>query len=274
MKLNHYKNWYETYLKMIYPRTLEQDVEIHPTPSMNEYLDRCVFSLENLKHKVFDLKQSSVNRNSKLEEKTFQRVIEFLGQLQTYINSSKLSSKDLLKARQIINEFENIFQANQQRVIDIFQSELDDELPSKLIIWKNFVDQCMQAQDKKSSWDYWWDIKENELVDWEGEEEYDDFINRMQNDSRYIKAWEYWDYIEPLAIRDEICPTIQLGKSYCSVNKYNEQLSFLDEQLKKILLKEKHILLSSQEQYYPKSYYWWYYHIPQNVLLWNEIDDD
>ncbi|EAZ91204.1 hypothetical protein [Crocosphaera chwakensis] len=131
----------------------------------------------------------------------------------------------------------------------------------------------MQAQDKKSSWDYWWDTKGNELVMWEGEEEYDDFINSMQNDSKYIKAWEYWDYIDPLFIRDEICPTIQLGKSYCSVNKYNKQLSFLDEQLKKILLKKKHILSSSQEQYYPKSYYWWYYHIPQNVVLWNEIDD-
>ncbi|WP_107667923.1 hypothetical protein [Cyanothece sp. BG0011] len=273
MKSSLNNNWYETYLKMIYPRTLEQNLEIHPTSSMNEYLDSCIFSLENLKYKVFDFKQSSVNRNSQLEEKNFQRVIEFLGKLQTHINSSKLSSKDLLKARQIINEFENIFQANEEKIIDLFQSELDNDLPSKLIIWKNFIEQCMQAQDKKSSWDYWWDTKENELVMWEGEEEYDDFINGMQNDSKYIKAWEYWDYIDPLIIRDEICPTIQLGKSYCSVKKYSDQLYFLDEQFKKILIKKKHILPSSQEQYYPKSYYWWYYYIPQNIVLWNERDD-
>ncbi|WP_157464573.1 hypothetical protein [Crocosphaera chwakensis] len=126
MKSSLNNNWYETYLKMIYPRTIEQDLEIHPTPSMNQYLDRCVFSLENLKYKVFNLKQSSVNRNSQLEEKTFQRVIEFLGKLQTHINSSKLSSKDLLKAHQIINEFENIFQANEEKIIDIFQSERKD----------------------------------------------------------------------------------------------------------------------------------------------------
>jgi len=236
MKPNHYKNWYQTYLNMIYPRTSEQDLEIHPTPSMEEYLDRCIVSLENFKYKVLNSKQSITTEDNIIkgkEQKTFQRVIEFLGQLQTYIYNSQLSFEELTRACNIINDFESIIKTKQEQVINIFRSEIDYELPSKLIIWKNFVEKCIQTQDKQSFWNYWWDKNENELVDWEGEEEYDDFIHRMQNDSRYIKAWEYFDYIDPLFIRDEICLIIQLGRSYCVVNKYDEQLLFLDKQLKK-----------------------------------------
>jgi hypothetical protein len=268
------EDWYSSYLKMIYPRTSMQDMELNSGASLTDYIDMSQSEIDHFKNKLMNMAGNFNPASKSLSSRqTFKSTLELLGHLKTALLNGKLTLDQCVKVKQISTEFEQLLKIG--TVTSLIKSEISSILPDKIALWREFVSKCMSSQNPDLYWDLWWDVQAQKLIDpYNSREDYATSLKTVHDSSKFLKAWNYWDYKSPLTIRDDLSTILQLAENYYEVNEYKQELKSLDEQLKSVCTQAYRLLPKNLEKFYPKFFYWWHYGIPKEIFLYDNLYDN
>lgn len=262
------ENLYSAYIRMIYPRTPQEEVKYsYSDTSVEELIQQANSRFEVFKRKLVNA-ATSPDQEQRDDNQSVEALIELLGAVQTYVLTNSLPEDASISALQLIENFENLAQQEVQKILPLLCKEIEAKLAKHLTIWQNLVDNCTLKDDNIQTPEYW-DLETESFVLYEGEEDYEEFLRKVKSNPKLLRVIDYWDYLDGLAHRYFLSRLTQLANGYCQIECYQKRLADLDARLKVVLL-EGDILKDGTRQYFSKSLHWWYFYTPKNIFLYGE----
>jgi len=274
-----FKNWYDDYLRMIYPLLPEEQLEYQYSGKsfpFSEFSSQYIVMsqikasqscFERFKNKILSIRKMDSKIEGVDKSSSLSSMLYYLGDLKTMLQKINFPDGASL-ASNIFNEFENLISQNQELTFLVLQLEAINKLEHHLKGWRRMVvDIVERSLGLYTHWGLYWNIETKQLISERDYEEFSEFIQQIKNDKNIIPVIEYIDYLVGTSDRYLISRTMNLIGEYLPVSQYQQEIESLDNQLKPLLVPDDRMLLSDWIKKCPSDYYWWYYGIPKGFYL-------
>lgn len=198
-------DWFEVYQRMIYPRTPVEEVEYsYSTIDIEEIAEGVNNKLNLLESKISG--KSSSNENAIVIEP----LLEYLGALKTIISLKQdgdNNSNNYLKSLEA--RFIRLLEEDFGEFVAEAKIETQSVIQKYIEAWDDFVYQVSLDESKFTEY---WNIETSEPVIYDYSEEYQDFLARIKDNLKIVRAVDHWDYLAGLAHRYIIARYMRLAE--------------------------------------------------------------
>ncbi len=254
-------DWYSDYLRLIYPRSVEDELsDAHPNVILEDLVKVANDSLRLCRRRLYH-RYCIADRSLRCSSYPSIEVgVERLGALRTISSNNPKSTNESLN---VFQAFELMAQKDSSRFFSLLIEEVESRLSDKLADWEKFV-KIFTEEDDPQKPIYFWDLSLGSPVVYEGDIPYEDFLIKGKNDPTLLRLIDGLDYLEGLFDRYQILRTMQFGKPYIPNYLYFfEKLAMLDTAFREKTEFHGFMLAEDLEKYYPRSHFWWFYVKPK-----------